>query len=381
MGRSRVYAQGTCIILLSVCQLCTLVRNKHNLYRHTNMKSQTLTRTNWAILAAVFSAVILTPLFISQLTQAASLQEVVMRFDRMKISTATTGTVCAKPASTATEADVQVTFPTGYTLGSAANFTVSTTNLAWPTGGTAWPSITTATNVTGQVVTFPSGDLTAGTLYCFNWTNSAAVTTKSSATSSNLGSVATRTSVPATIDSGEYATATITDDQIVVTATVPSTFSFALSGNTDALGTLGTGAVSSSPTPRTATVNTNAKNGWMVWAKDSNTGLTSASASKTIASTTPGTNSTLSAGTEGYNTGVTNSQVGGSGTITVATPFVGNATGKGGGLDTTLRSLASSNGTADTAVLTLTNNVAIAPTTAAATDYTDTITVVGAGLF
>jgi hypothetical protein len=87
------------------------------------------------------------------------------------------------------------------------------------------------------------------------------------------------------------------------------------------------------------------------------------------------------AGTEGYNTGITTSQVGGSGTISVAAPFVGTATGQGGGLDTGLRSLASSNGTADTAVLTIKNNVAINPTTPGASDYTDTITVIGAGLF
>ncbi len=345
------------------------------------MNVQTIKRTPWLVPAAVLVFAIATPVLVSQITHAAALTQVLVRFDRMKISTATTGTVCAKPATTATEATVTVSFPTGYTLGSAANFTVDTTNTAWPTGGTAWPSIATATTVSSQDVTFPSGDLTVGTLYCFNWTNSAAVTTKSSATSSNLGSVTTQATGPSDIDTAQFATATIADDQIVVTATVPSTFSFALSGNTDALGTLGTGAVTASPTPRTATVNTNAKNGWMVWAKDANTGISSAAASKTIASTTPGTNSTLSAGTEGYNTGVTQTQAAGSGTVTVATPFVGGSTGKGGGLDTSLRSLASSNGTADTAVLTLTNNVAIAPTTAAATDYTDTITVVGAGLF
>jgi hypothetical protein len=73
--------------------------------------------------------------------------------------------------------------------------------------------------------------------------------------------------------------------------------------------------------------------------------------------------------------------VSGSGTITVAAPFVGGSTGKGGGLDPSLRSLAASTGTADTAVLTLTNNVTISPTQAAATDYTDTITIIGAGLF
>jgi spore coat protein U-like protein len=55
--------------------------------------------------------------------------------------------------------------------------------------------------------------------------------------------------------------------------------------------------------------------------------------------------------------------------------------GKGGGLDTTLRALATSDGTAQNAVLTLTNNATIGALTPAATDYTDTITVVGAGLF
>jgi hypothetical protein len=331
------------------------------------------------VAAFVFS-VLISPLVANNVF-AAALTQTFVRFDRMKTSTATTGTVCAKPATTGTEASVDVIFPTGYTLGAAGTFTVNTTNLAWPTGGTAWVGINTATTVSGQTVTFPSGELTVGTLYCFNWTNTAAVTTKSTATSTNSGTITTKTSAPATIDSGDYSTATISDDQIVVTAAVPQAFSFALSGNTDQLGTLSTASVGTSPTPRTVTVNTNAKNGWMVWAKDANTGLTSAGASKTIASTTPGTNSTLSAGTEGYNTGVTQSQAGGSGTITIATPFNGAALGQGGGLDTSLRSIASSTGTADTAILTLKNNVAINATTAAATDYTDTITVIGAGLF
>lgn len=333
-----------------------------------------------AVALLLFASV--SPALVARVAHAASLSQVLVRFDRMKISTATTGTVCAKATTTGTEANVQVVFPTGYTLGTAANFTTSTTNLAWPSGASAWPTIQSqATSVSSQTVTWTSGDLTVGTLYCFNWTNTAAVQVKSSATSSNTGTVTTQDSGSATIDSASYSTASISDDQIVVTATVPQVFSFALSGNTDALGTLGSGSVTSSPTPRTATVNTNAKNGWMVWAKDANTGLTSASASATIASTTPGTNSTLTAGTSGYNTGVTSSQAGGSGTITVATPFVGGSTGKGGGLDTSLRALATSTGTADTAVLTLTNNVAISATTAAATDYTDTITVIGAGLF
>jgi hypothetical protein len=332
-------------------------------------------------IAIILGFTIVTQIIFAQASGATALTKTFVRFDRMKISTATTGTVCVQPTTVATEVDSQVTFPTGYTLGTAATFTVNTTNTAWPTGGTAWPGIGTATNVTGQVVTFPSTDLTVGTLYCFNWTNSAAVTVKSSATSSNLGSISTRATGPAVIDTESYATASIADDQIVVSATVPAIFSFALSGNTDALGTLSTGSVVTSPTPRTATVNTNAKNGWLVFAKDANTGLNSSTAAFTVASTTPGSNSTLVAGTPGYNTGITSSQVGGTGTITVAAPFVGTSAGQGGGLDTSLRTLASSNGSANTAVLTLKNNVAIDATTPAASDYTDTLNVIGAGLF
>src|SRR5882672_8823432 len=123
---------------------------------------------------------------------AASLTQTSVRFDRMKTSTQTTGTICAKPATASTEATVEVSFPTGYTLGAAGTFTVSTTNLSWPTGGTAWPGIGTASNVTSQTVTFSSTDLTVGTLYCFNWTNSSAVQVKSSATSTNTGTITTK---------------------------------------------------------------------------------------------------------------------------------------------------------------------------------------------
>ncbi len=340
--------------------------------------NKTLITRSSALLLAV---AVVVPAALASVANAASLSAVTVRFDRMQTSAPTTGTVCAKPASTATENTVKVTYPTGYTLGAAGTFTTSTTNLAWPTGATAWLGIGTASNVTGQVVTFPSADLAAGTLYCFNWTNTAAVAVSASATANNAGLVETYTVTPTLIDSASYSTASIANDQIVVTASVPQAFSFALSGNTDALGSLSSGAVSTSPTPRTVTINTNAAGGWNVWAKDLNTGLTSTTATKTIASTTPGSNSTLAAGTEGYNTGVTSANGGGSGTITVATPFVGGALGKGGGLNANFATLATSSGTATNHVLTLNNNAAVAGSTPAASDYTDTITVVGAASF
>lgn len=338
-------------------------------------------RKSYVIVTALFAiGIILSSLLVRGAFAAAT--TAMVRFDRMATSTATTGTVCLTPATAGTAASVVVTFPTGYTVsGTTGNWTVSTTNLAWPSGGTAWPGIGTASAVAGQAVTFPSTTLTVGTLYCFNWTNTAALTTSSSATNSNTGTIVTQTSAPATIDSAGYATATVSNDQIAVSATVPNTFSFALSANTDSLGTLSTGSVSTSPTPRTATVNTNAKNGWTVWAKDANTGIRSTNASYTVASTTPGSNSTLSAGTEGYNLGVTVSQTSGSQTPSVVAGFVGGSLGKGGGLNTSLAAITSSTGTANNAVLTLNNNVAINGTTPAATDYADTLTFVAAGLF
>ena len=330
--------------------------------------------------ATVFA--LIASMLVPATAQAASLTQALVRFDRMKISQATTGTVCAKPATALVEASVQVTFPAGYTVNTTfTNWTVSTTNTGWPIGATAWLGIGTATAAVGQIVTFPSTDLVVGTLYCFNWTAITAVSVKSSATPNNSGTITTRDAVPTPIDTASFSSASIADDQIVVSASVAQTFSFALSANTDGIGSLATGIVNSSPTPRTATVNTNAKNGWYVWAKDSSTGLSSASASSTIASTTPGSNSTLSAGTEGYNSGITQTQTSGTGVLTVAAPFVGGLTGKGGGLNTSLATIVLSTGTANNAVLTLTNNVAIGSTTPAASDYTDTVTVVGAGLF
>jgi hypothetical protein len=343
------------------------------------------------VIAAGLIFSLITSMMVAHSAYAAALTQVMVRFDRMQTSTFTSGTVCAKPATASTEASVKVTFPTGYTVSTTTgNWTVNTTNTGWPSGGTAWLGIGTATAASGQDVTFPSTDLVVGTLYCFNWTNtSAALQTKSSATTPNTGTVTTQATGPTTIDSGDYATATITDDTIDVTATVGQTFSFALSGTTDALGTLSTGSVTTSPTPRTVTVNTNAKNGWLVWAKDNYGGLcsptvgtcTPGSATTQLNTTATGSNRTLSAGTSDVNFGITQTQTSG-GTVTVDTAFVGTAAGQGGGLSATaLQTLVTSNGPANNAVLTMKYNAAISNIEAPATDYVDTVTIVGAGLF
>lgn len=309
--------------------------------------------------------------------QAAALTNSYLRLDRMKASTTTGGTVAAKPATTATEADVQVTFPTGFTVnGTASNWTVTTTNL--PSGCTAWPSIATATNVTSQTVTFPSGDLTVGTLYCFNFTGTSTLTTSTAGTN-KTGTIVTRTSTPTNIDTGNYATAVITDDQISVTASVPATFSFTLSGNTDALGSLSTSSVTSSPTPRTVTVGTNANSGFTTWIKDSNAGLTSATASDTI-DTVAGSCTAYSSGNEFYGLDAdetTDPQTNAS--IDAKYDCSGSSTV--GNYSTSFLPLASGTGPTSGYVLTLNNRAAASTINKAATDYADTITVTGAGNF
>lgn len=319
-------------------------------------------------------------LILVQTVHAAAFTNAYIRLDRMKASTTTGGTVCAKPATAGTEIDVQVTFPSGFTVNTTAtNWTVTTTNL--PAGSSAWVGIGTATAVSSQTVTFASGDVVVGTLYCFNFAAASTLTT-STAAADKTGVITTRATGPATIDTSEYATAIIADDQIAVTATVAPSFSFTLSGTTDALSTLSQTAVTSSPTPRTITVATNGPNGFITWVKDSNAGLTSTVASDTI--NTSGTvddacSAAYSAGSEFYGLDAdetTDPQTNGS----IDAEYNCTATTVGA-YSTTFTELAS--GTAGTSgyVLTLNNRAAAGNLNKPATDYADTVTVSGAGNF
>jgi len=323
---------------------------------------------------------LLLPFSLVNKAEAAGLQQASVRLDRMQASSATTGMVCAKTATVdVTESNVVVTFPAGFTLGLAATFTVDTANL--PSGASVWSGIGTATNVTGQAVTFPSSNLTADTLYCFNWINSSAVT-NNTAGGSQTGTIASGG------NSSAYAVAVVSSgaDQIGVTATVPATFTFALGGTTAALGTLST--TTASATGVTATIATNAASGWVAWVKSANAGLFSASTSATVS--TAGTiNDTPSdlAGLDGYvlDVDITTDSGTGTGTITQAAGYGAEYAGanatSGGTLSTTFQPIAASNGTTDNDVLTLIPRAKISAIQAAAPDYADTLTVVAAGRF
>ncbi|HET8991918.1 MAG TPA: hypothetical protein VFN31_02695, partial [Candidatus Saccharimonadales bacterium] len=73
---------------------------------------------------------------------AGTLSSTFVLFNSMQTSSLTGGTVCAKPASSGTIANVAVTFPTGYVLQSYTSWTTTTTpTSAWPSGATAWLGI------------------------------------------------------------------------------------------------------------------------------------------------------------------------------------------------------------------------------------------------
>ncbi len=300
----------------------------------------------------------------------------------MLANTQTTGLVCAKTAVTdVTEANVIVTFPTGFTLGLAATFTVDTNNL--PSGATAWLGIATATDVTGQVVTFPSSNLVANTQYCFNWINSAAVKTTVAAGNDKTGTVASGG------NSSTFATSVISSptDQIVINAAVPATFTFSLSANTDTFaGNLSTTAQLSNGV--TANVATNAASGWVAWVKSANAALNSASTGATIPTygTLNNTAEALTGGNYGYLLDVTFTDSGvGTGTVTQAAnygaEYDGNSSNTGGTLSTTFQPIAASSGTTDGDTMTLKSLARISSIQSAAADYSDTLTVVAAGRF
>lgn len=153
-------------------------------------------------------------------TSAQDLNNVSIVLFRNASSTTTTLQACVTTPSTnnGTENNVKITFPTSFTVSTTtSNWTVGTANI--PSDATAWPGISTATNVSGKTVTFPSSDLNTNTKYCFRTTNSNSLTTSSS-NGSYEGSIATY-ATSSLIDSKTFAL-NVGEDQVTVTATVPA---------------------------------------------------------------------------------------------------------------------------------------------------------------
>lgn len=262
----------------------------------------------------------------------------------------------------------------------AVSSTYNGTNCTTITGASSnLPGSPTAagTAASGTITITDSTALTASTSYCYVLTS--AITANPTTTGQSTVAL-TAGSDSATSDAIDV----ISNDQVVINAVVPPAFTLAISSNTDSFTQNLASSSIVGTTGVTATVNTNAKSGWYLWGSDSNTGLKSTTQSYTVASTSPGTNATLTAGSEGYLTGLPSSgitQGSGSGTTTAATAFASSGSGNGSGLNSTPQKLASSTGTANGAVVTLKEYATVSSTTPSASDYSDTITLVGAGSF
>ncbi len=351
------------------------------------MKLKLSSRSIALILATILGTADLLVLVAAPVS-AATLTNTYLRLNRMSAGQTTSfrlvfRTVSAGATSVAINFNgADATTWTGSSGVVNATQTVSSASCAAETGATALPGTLTASGSGSTVTVSGVTALSATTSYCVDLTSSTAVT--------NPTAGEYHPTVTAGSDSTTIALRTVSNDQIVVNATVSATFNFVISGCTSNIDNFTTGLSAgsvSSTTGCTITVNTNATNGWIAWARDSNTGLNSAAASHTIPSTTPGTNATLSAGTEGYVTGITSiTQGSGAGTTTASNAYGNGAggtagAGQGSGLDANIRQIISSNGTASNASFVLREAAAISSLTPPANDYTDTITVIGAGNF
>lgn len=318
----------------------------------------------------------LTPVSVS----AANFTSAYMRANRMAANEATNILVVFQPVTTGTEAKVVITFDTGYTV--SATPTVNTSGL--PTGVTQLPGTLSAAGV-DQVVTITGvTDLTEGTLYGFN----IATGITNPTAGSYVNTLTTTTSGDATIDSSDLAVHVLSatnGDQILLTATVPPTFSFTLNGNSDTFSADLSPSSVVSTGGRTVTIATNADKGWIAWVRSANAALASVTSGESIltSGTVNGSPNTLSTGADGYvlDVNLTTDSGIGTGTVTLDGEYNGTDTSSGGTLSTTLQPIATANGTTDGDVLTLIARASISAVKGAANDYTDTLTVVGAGNF
>ena len=306
-----------------------------------------------------------------------------LRLDRLAINATGGALVCATPQTVGTEGKVVITFPGNGSAG-ASSFGVDSTASNWattttgiPSGTSAWPSIANpATSVSGAAVTFTSGDLNAGTTYCFIITGTP-ITNPSSIGSGNTltGTIETQTSGGSPIDTVTYAVAIVTTnaDQIAVTASVPQSFTFALGANSIAFGTLTLGNVITGGTTPTVTVTTNAQNGYQAWVKSANGALSSSGTGGTITSATADLSSTKGYGMQAGSA---------TGNASAVSPY--NVSGTNvGALATTFSPFMSASQPSIAAgdSVTLTLKAKADSTIKAASDYADTLTISAAGQF
>jgi hypothetical protein len=315
---------------------------------------------------------------------------------------------------------------------------VGTGSQYWPTiniSGTpvapaSWPSIgataTTAQNTgytlgnpqTLKIVRFTTGAMIANKTYCFDFksgSNDPAAETgvTYALKTSTFGTNGYQEDVPGYVATYNCAASCSTigngtlieqsnwgtqildtpDNTLVISAVVPPIFEMDFASNVDSFPVNLDPNTVKTTTGNTVEVKTNAKGGWMVWTKSKNQALTSAASGGVIPSVgwNTGNVTALVAGTPGYNLNVAitpNVET----DPTLCTGQVENeydgvlASFEGGKLTTDWEMVADCStstppGTDGGTNITFQESAAIAFSTPASADYTDTIFVTGAGQF
>ncbi len=256
--------------------------------------------------------------------------------------------------------------------------TVNSTQTVSSTGCTTYfpnatllPGSLTAAGASNTITISSITSLSASTEYCTILTSTTAVTNPSS-----TGVYSALVTAGSDSQNAAFDVLSSGANAYSITGTVASTFTLALSGTTDTFGSNLSATALTTSTGITTTVNTNAASGWNLYAKDSNAGLTSASAGHTIASVSTGSNHTMNSGTigtEAYALGV-------SANNTTDYAYGGGTTG-GGLSSSAFNQVATSASPANNVTQVLHELADISPTTPPGSDYTDTITVIGTGSF
>lgn len=243
-------------------------------------------------------------------------------------------------------------------------------------GFTPAPGTLTAATATNTVTISGVTSLAATTTYCAILTLATAITNPSTATvyTATL-TVGSDSQIDAfdVLSSGANAYS--------ITGTISPTFTMSLSGGgTDSFPSALSSTTLTASTGITATINTNGLSGWYLYAEDTNAGLHSTLASTTIPSVLSGGGNVNmgSGGDQGsadYALGVTTDYA-------TNYQYTSGTHNYGGSISNSAFTEIATNNAPANGVTTVLHELAdISPTTPPATDYTDTITVIGTGSF
>lgn len=371
-----------------------LLLTPHKLFKEA--KSLNLKDRNSYISIFIYVALVISFIypFFKPAKAEATITQAFVRIDRHSTGAAIAGSACMETASThGTETNVTIVFPPDWTISStASNWVANNTGLPYDptdplTQATMWAGVTNteqATSVSGSSVTWTATDLSDGTFYCFNFTGSSS--TIGAAGDNKVGALQVQGGSPF-VSNVDWAVDVTTSnaDQITVTASVSAQMTFALSSNSVALGSLSPSTTAEGSV--TQTVTTNARNGWVSWVKSNTDGGSNVGAlQSTVASSQidspgsyDGTPETLSS-TGGYVLDVDTNT--GCATGCVNDEYEGSGSDTGGHIAYNIFHMTATDITPTSGdIITLKPRARSSATTPAASDYTDTLTVVAAGSF